>query len=113
MVFQPHRYSRTQEQFDDFVKVLSKCDCLVLCEVYPAGEMPLPGADGRSLIRAIRLRGQVEPLLADPLAELPEVLTGLLLDGDVVLTAGAGDIGAASRLLPQALGAEIQVEGEG
>lgn len=105
LVFQPHRYSRTQEQFDDFVKVLSKPDVLVLCEVYAAGEAPLAGADGRSLIRAIRARGQIDPVFVDPLAELPEVLTGLLRDGDVVLTAGAGDIGAASTRLPQQLGA--------
>lgn len=101
LVFQPHRYSRTQEQFDDFVKVLSKPDVLVLCEVYAAGEAPLAGADGRSLIRAIRARGQIDPVFVDPLAELPEVLKGLLRDGDVVLTAGAGDIGAASTRLPQ------------
>ena len=101
LVFQPHRYSRTQEQFDDFVKVLSKCDLLALCEVYPAGEAPIAGADGRSLIRAIRARGQIDPVFVDPLAELPEVLTGILHDGDVVLMAGAGDIGGAYQRLPQ------------
>jgi UDP-N-acetylmuramate--alanine ligase len=105
LVFQPHRYSRTQEQFDDFVKVLSKPDCLVLCEVYPAGETPIPGADGRSLIRAIRLRGQVvDPILLDPLSDLQQVLSALVLEGDVVLTAGAGDIGAASSQLTERLG---------
>ena len=104
MVFQPHRYSRTQEQFDDFVKVLSTTDSLVLCEVYPAGEQPIAGADGRSLIRAVRARGRIDPVFVDPLDELPEVLTALLRDGDVVLTAGAGDIGAAAGRLPEQLG---------
>ncbi|MBU0501490.1 MAG: UDP-N-acetylmuramate--L-alanine ligase [Gammaproteobacteria bacterium] len=104
LVFQPHRYSRTQEQFDDFVKVLSRPDLLALCEVYPAGEAPIAGADGRSLIRAIRARGQIDPVFVDPLAELPEVLNGILRDGDVVLMAGAGDIGAAFQRLPGQLG---------
>ena len=106
MVFQPHRFSRTQEQFDDFVKVLSTTDSLVLCDVYPAGEEPIAGADGRSLSRAIRARGQIDPVFVDPLDELPEVLSAVLHDGDVVLTAGAGDIGAASVRLPEQLGAK-------
>ncbi len=106
LVFQPHRYSRTQEQFDDFVIVLSKFDVLLLCEVYPAGEELIAGADGRSLIRAIRMRGQVEPVLVDPLEELAEILSAQLHDGDVVLTLGAGSIGAASALLPQQLGGD-------
>jgi UDP-N-acetylmuramate--alanine ligase len=99
-VFQPHRYSRTHEQFDDFVKVLSGADALVLTEVYPAGEAPLVGAEGRDLARAIRARGQVEPVLVDPLSDLPEVLEGLVRPGDIVLTAGAGDIGAVAARLP-------------
>jgi UDP-N-acetylmuramate--alanine ligase len=100
LAFQPHRYSRTQEQFDDFVQVLSRADVLVLSEVYPAGESPIPGADGRSLSRAIRARGQVDPVFVDPVADLPGVLAGLLLDGDMVLTLGAGDIGAVAAALP-------------
>jgi UDP-N-acetylmuramate--alanine ligase len=105
MVFQPHRYSRTLELFDDFVRVLSKGpDVLMLCEVYPAGEDPVPAADGRSLIRAIRMRGQLEPVFVDPLNELPELLKAQLLDGDVLLTAGAGSIGAMSAGLAQQLG---------
>jgi UDP-N-acetylmuramate--alanine ligase len=68
LLFQPHRYSRTQEQFDDFAQVLSEVDLLVLCEVYAAGEQPIPGADGRSLSRAIRSRGQVEPVFAQTLS---------------------------------------------
>ncbi|MGD8310688.1 MAG: cyanophycin synthetase, partial [Chromatiales bacterium] len=103
MAFQPHRYTRTQEQFDDFVRVLSRADALVLTDVYPAGERPIPGADGRDLARAIRARGQVEPVFVDPLAELPGVLAGLLRPGDVVLTAGAGDIGAVAAGLAQRL----------
>ncbi len=100
LAFQPHRYSRTQEQFDDFVQILSRADVLVLTEVYPAGESPIPGADGRALSRAIRTRGQVDPVFVDPVADLPEVLAGLLRDGDMVLTLGAGDIGTVAAKLP-------------
>ncbi len=103
LAFQPHRYSRTQEQFDDFVQVLSQADVLLLNEVYPAGEEPIPGADGRALIRAVRARGQVDPVFVDPVGELSEVLAGLLKDGDIVLTLGAGDIGAIAARLPESL----------
>jgi len=103
LVFQPHRYSRTQEQFEDFVQVLSQVDLLLLTEVYPAGEEPIPGADGRSLSRAIRIRGEVEPVFVEPLEDLPGVLEGLLQDGDLVLTLGAGNIGAMAARLPQQL----------
>ena len=102
MVFQPHRYSRTEEQFEDFVQVLSRADVLLLTEVYAAGEEPIPSADGRALSRAVRARGQVDPVFVDPVTELPEVLPGVLQDGDIVLTLGAGDIGAvAARLMEQ------------
>ncbi len=100
LVFQPHRYTRTQEQFEDFVAVLSSADVLVLCEVYPAGETPIPGADGRSLSRAVRARGEVDPVFAADLDEVPKVLGNLLEDGDLVLTLGAGDIGALAARLP-------------
>lgn len=103
LVFQPHRYSRTQEQFDDFVQVLAESDVLVLCEVYPAGEQPIPGADGRSLARAIRQRGLVEPVFAPELSAVPDLLDKLLLDDDLVLISGAGDIGALAARLPQRL----------
>ncbi len=103
LVFQPHRYSRTKEQFEDFVQVLSQVDLLVLAEVYPAGEEPIPGADGRSLSRALRTRGEVEQVFVDPLSELPELLEHLLLDGDLVLTLGAGNIGASAARLPDLL----------
>jgi UDP-N-acetylmuramate--alanine ligase len=100
LVFQPHRYTRTQEQFEDFVQVLSSADILVLCEVYAAGEMPIPGADGRTLSRAIRARGEVDPVFVQDLAEVPRVLGKLLADGDLVLLMGAGDIGALAQRLP-------------
>jgi UDP-N-acetylmuramate--alanine ligase len=103
LVFQPHRYTRTQEQFEDFVAVLSTAEILVLCEVYPAGEAPIPGADGRSLSRAVRARGQVDPVFAADLDEVPKVLGNLLEDGDLVLTLGAGDIGALAARLPSLL----------
>jgi len=101
LAFQPHRYTRTQEQFDDFVQVLSRTDVLLLTEVYAAGETPIPGAEGRDLARAIRARGQVEPVFVDPVGDLPGVLDGLLEPGDILLTAGAGDIGAIAARLPE------------
>jgi UDP-N-acetylmuramate--alanine ligase len=100
LVFQPHRYSRTQEQFEDFVRVLSTADVLVLCEVYAAGESPISGADGRALSRAIRVRGEVDPVFVQSQSEVPGVLENLLADGDVVLTSGAGDIGGLAARLP-------------
>jgi UDP-N-acetylmuramate--alanine ligase len=103
VVFQPHRYSRTQEQFEDFVQVLSGADLLVLCEVYPAGEAPLPGADGRALSRAIRVRGETDSVFVQELAEVPKVLANLLSAGDLVLTSGAGDIGGLAARLPELL----------
>jgi UDP-N-acetylmuramate--alanine ligase len=102
VVFQPHRYSRTHDLFDDFIQVLSEVDVLVLCEVYAAGEAPVSGADGRSLSRGIRTRGHVEPVFIDNLDMLPAVLDDILLDGDVLLTLGAGDIGAAAAQLAAA-----------
>jgi UDP-N-acetylmuramate--alanine ligase len=99
LVFQPHRYSRTLEQFEDFAQVLSEVDVLLLCEVYPAGEQPLPGADGRSLSRAIRTRGSLDPIFVPDLKQVSGILANLLHDGDLVLISGAGDIGAlATRL---------------
>jgi UDP-N-acetylmuramate--alanine ligase len=106
LVFQPHRYSRTREQFEDFVQVLSDVDVLVLCDVYPAGERPIPGADGRALSRAIRARGAVAPVFAQDLEEVPGMLGDLLEDGDVLLTLGAGDIGGLASRLPGRLRSE-------
>lgn len=103
LAFQPHRYSRTRDAFEDFVAVLSTVDALVLAEVYAAGESPIPGADGRALSRAIRTRGQVDPVFVEAASELPEVLRSLLQPGDIVLTMGAGDIGAVAANLPEVL----------
>lgn len=100
LVFQPHRYTRTQEQFDDFVEVLSTPDALVLCEVYPAGEMPITGADGRALSRAIRTRGMLDPIFAQGLDAVPSLVDNLLRDGDIVIVSGAGDIGGVAARLP-------------
>ena len=102
VVFQPHRYSRTHDLFDDFIQVLSGVDVLVLSEVYAAGEAPVSGADGRSLSRGIRARGHVDPVFVEKLEMLPEVLNDILHDGDVLLTLGAGDIGAAAARLAAA-----------
>ncbi len=103
VAFQPHRYSRTRDLFEDFAIVLSEIDVLVLLEVYPAGEAPIAGADGRALSRAIRARGFVDPVFVEEVADLPAALSGVLQDGDVLLTLGAGDIGAAAAKLPQQL----------
>ncbi len=103
LVFQPHRYSRTREQFEDFVAVLSSVDALVLCEVYPAGETPIPGADGRALSRAIRVRGELDPVFAPGIDRVPALLDNLLQDDDLLLVSGAGDIGALAARLPALL----------
>jgi UDP-N-acetylmuramate--alanine ligase len=103
VVFQPHRYTRTRDLFDDFIQVLSAVDVLVLGEVYAAGESPISGADGRALCRGIRARGQLDPVFVESITDLPEVLPGILQDGDVVLTLGAGDIGAVAAGLPDDL----------
>ncbi len=99
VAFQPHRYSRTRDQFDAFAAVLSEVDALVLSEVYPAGEAPIPGADSRSLARAIRARGRSEPVVVGHTAELSHVLPDVLQDGDLLLMMGAGDIGHVAQLI--------------
>ncbi|MCX0332403.1 UDP-N-acetylmuramate--L-alanine ligase [Acinetobacter radioresistens] len=97
MMFQPHRFSRTRDCFDDFVDVLSQVDQLLLLEVYPAGEKPIVGADSRSLARSIRLRGEVEPILIDPVeGNLQNVIQKVLQPNDLLLTQGAGNVGAIS-----------------
>jgi len=105
LVFQPHRYSRTRDLMDDFATVLSDVDVLVLLDVYAAGEEPIAGADGRAMARAIRSRGAVEPVFVESLDDLQPVLLDLLEDGDMVLTMGAGDIGAYAAGLPELLAA--------
>ncbi len=104
VAFQPHRYTRTRDLLDDFANVLSDVDVLVLTEVYPAGEAPIAGADGRALARAVRARGKVDPVLIDHPRELRGALSALLQDGDLLLIMGAGDIGAAAN--------EIAISGE-
>ena len=94
LAFQPHRYTRTRDLFEDFVRVLSSVDVLLLGEVYPAGEAPILAADGRSLARALRLAGKVEPLFIEDIAAMPEAIRRVAEKGDVVITMGAGSIGA-------------------
>jgi UDP-N-acetylmuramate--alanine ligase len=101
--FQPHRFTRTLALLDDFAQVLSTVDALVLTNVYSAGEHPLAGADGKSLARAVRVRGAVEPVFVDDVSDLPTVLGQILRADDVVLTLGAGSIGAVAATLPQKL----------
>ena len=103
LAFQPHRYSRTRDLLDDFARVLSDADVLVVAEVYPAGEAPIIGADAKALCRAIRSRGRVEPVLLQALEELPRALADIVRPDDVVLTMGAGSIGAAAHDLPATL----------
>jgi UDP-N-acetylmuramate--alanine ligase len=93
VAFQPHRYSRTRDLFDDFAAVLSSADAVVLTEVYAAGEAPVAGADAKALARAIRARGRLDPVVVHSAAELPAVLADVLKDGDLLLVMGAGDIG--------------------
>lgn len=103
VAFQPHRYTRTRDLLDDFAEVLASVDALILSEVYPAGEAPIAGADGRTLARAIRARGKVNPIFISAIGELADALQGVLADGDVVLTLGAGDIGHVAATLPRRL----------
>ena len=99
VVFQPHRFTRTRDLFDDFCQVLAGLDVLVLCEVYAAGETALANADGRALARGVRARGKVDPVFVDDVHRLGEVLPGVVRDGDVLLTLGAGDIGSVAQAL--------------
>ena len=105
VAFQPHRYSRTRDLFDEFCEVLSSADALLLLDVYPAGEAPIAGYDSKALARGIRARGRVEPVVLKAVAELPDALAGVVQAGDVLLTAGAGDVGQAPGLLLQKYGA--------
>jgi UDP-N-acetylmuramate--alanine ligase len=99
LAFQPHRYTRTRDCFEDFVKVLSTTDVLLLAEVYPAGEAPIVAADGRSLARALRVAGKVEPIFVEAIEDMPAALADVVRVGDVVITMGAGSIGkVAARL---------------
>jgi UDP-N-acetylmuramate--alanine ligase len=118
LAFQPHRYTRTRDCFEDFVKVLSQADAVLLSEVYAAGEAPIIAADGRSLARAVRVAGKVEPVFVDDIAAMPAAILEIAKDGDVVMCMGAGSIGGVPAALVQrskeversALG--VQREGE-
>ncbi len=101
LIFQPHRYTRTRDLYDDFAEVLAKVDVLIMLDVYAAGEDPIPGADGRSLCRSIRQRGTLDPIFVATPAEVPAVLADVLKDGDVVLTQGAGNVGQLCRKLAE------------
>jgi UDP-N-acetylmuramate--alanine ligase len=110
VAFQPHRYSRTRDLLDDFAKVLSTVDVLVLTEVYAAGEAPLTGADGRAMARAIRTRGSVDPIFIDAVEDLAATLADIVQAEDVVLTLGAGSIGGIAQELPKQLAVAGPVE---
>ena len=101
LAFQPHRYTRTRDCFEDFVKVLSSVDALLLGEVYAAGEAPIVAADARTLARALRVAGKVEPVFVEDIAAMPQTIRDSVRDGDVVLTMGAGSIGAVPGKLSE------------
>jgi len=98
LAFQPHRFTRTRDCFEDFVKVLSSADAVLLTEVYSAGEAPIVAADGRSLVRAVRVAGKVEPLFVETTTELPQAIVNSVQDADVVIVMGAGSIGQVASL---------------
>ena len=108
LAFQPHRYTRTRDLLDDFGQALSGCDVLLVTEVYAAGEAPIAGADGRAICRAVRSRGVVEPVFVERVETLPEALRAVLHDGDLVLTMGAGNIGAVAHDLKSRLASGAQ-----
>lgn len=99
MVFQPHRYSRTRDLYDDFVNVLTTCDALVMLPVYSAGEDEIPGADSRSLCRSIRQRGLIDPIYVSAMAEVPDAVRAIVRPGDIVITQGAGNTNQVAALL--------------
>lgn len=101
LAFQPHRYTRTRDLFEDFVRVISSADAVVLAEVYAAGEAPILAADGRSLSRALRVMGKVEPVFVEDMQEMPDSILRVLKDGDVVIVMGAGSINAVPAKLAQ------------
>ncbi len=113
LAFQPHRYSRTRDCFEDFVKVMGRADAVLLTEVYAAGEAPIVAADGRSLARAVRVAGQVEPVFVDDIGELPRRIADNARSGDVVLCMGAGSIGAVPAKVVDMLRAEAPAVQEG
>jgi UDP-N-acetylmuramate--alanine ligase len=104
LAFQPHRYTRTRDCFEDFVKVLGTADHVLLAEVYAAGEAPIVAADGRSLARALRVAGHVDPVFVDAVADMPQAIAEQARDGDVVITMGAGSIGGVAAQVVEKMG---------
>jgi UDP-N-acetylmuramate--alanine ligase len=104
LAFQPHRYTRTRDCFEDFVKVMGEVDALLLTEVYAAGEAPIVAADGRALARAMRVAGHTEPVFVDDVSALPEAIAGFVQPDDVVIVMGAGSIGHVPQALVERLG---------
>merc|ERR1711879_654224 len=113
MLFQPHRYSRTKDLYEDFVRVLSQADVLLLMDVYPAGEKSVAGADGRSLCGSIRQRGEVDPVFIERGESLEAPLKAALQPGDLLLTQGAGDIGVVAVQVASSLPAWLLEESTG
>jgi UDP-N-acetylmuramate--alanine ligase len=105
LAFQPHRYTRTRDCFEDFVRVLGSADAVLLSEVYSAGEEPIVAADGRSLARAVRVAGKVEPQFVGDIAAMPQAVLDMVRDGDVVMCMGAGSIGGVPAKLVEMGGA--------
>ncbi len=114
LAFQPHRFSRTRDCFEDFVKVIAQADSVLLAEVYAAGEAPIVAADGRSLARALRVAGRIEPIFVDDIADMPRAILDCARPGDVVLCMGAGSIGAVpGKVLEMLQTSELTLEGQG
>ena len=113
LAFQPHRYTRTRDCFEDFVKVIGQADRVLLAEVYAAGEAPIVAADGRTLVRALRVDGRVEPTFVDDIAAMPQAIVDQARDGDVVLCMGAGSIGAVPAKLVEMIQKSERVIAEG
>jgi UDP-N-acetylmuramate--alanine ligase len=105
LAFQPHRYTRTRDCFEDFVKVMGSADAVLLAEVYAAGEAPIVAADGRALARALRVAGRVDPVFVDDIVAMPQAIAAQAKDGDVVITMGAGTIGQTAQHVLELLGA--------
>ena len=108
LAFQPHRYTRTRDCFEDFVKVIGHVDAVLLSEVYAAGEVPIVAADGRALMRALRIAGQVEPFFVDEIEAMPQAIMDNARGGDVVLCMGAGTIGSVPQKIADMLQKEEQ-----
>ena len=107
LAFQPHRFTRTRDLFEDFVKVLASTDVVLLSEIYSAGEAPIVAADGRALTRAIRVAGKVEPVFVEEIAAMPQAIIDTAQAGDVVITMGAGTIGGVAAQVRERLGIHV------